>query len=69
MNNKGADQTARRPICAFAVRIWHNRFSHDVAHLWLLSKLRIYLNTDSFLFYNAYIKPYFDHLVYYGIIR
>ena len=22
----------RRLICAFVVRIWHNRFSHDVAH-------------------------------------
>ena len=34
-NNKGADQTAlmRRLICAFVVRIWQNRVSHDVAQL------------------------------------
>ena len=34
-NNKGADQTARmrRLICAFVVRIWQNRFSHDVAQM------------------------------------
>ena len=33
--NKGADQTARIRglFCAFVVRIWQNRFSHDVAHL------------------------------------
>ena len=33
VNNKGADQTARmrRLICAFVVRIWQNRFSHDGA--------------------------------------
>ena len=38
-NNKGADQTARmrRLICVFVVHIWHNRFSHGVAHLMLLS--------------------------------
>ena len=35
VNNKGADQTARmrRLICAFVVRIWHNRFSQDAAHM------------------------------------
>ena len=35
MNNKEADQTARmrRLICVFVVRIWQNRFSHDVAHM------------------------------------
>ena len=34
-NNKGAELTAwmHRLICVFVVRIWHNRFSHDVAHL------------------------------------
>ena len=34
-NSKGADQTARmrRLICAFVVRIWQNRFSHDGAHM------------------------------------
>ena len=24
----------RRLICTFVVRIWQNRFSHDMAHLW-----------------------------------
>ena len=35
MNNKGADQNARlcRLICAFVVRMWHNRFSPDMAHM------------------------------------
>ena len=35
MNNKGADQTVRkcRLICAFVVRIWQNRFSHDMARI------------------------------------
>ena len=38
-NNKGANQTARmrRLICAYVVRIWQNRFSHDVAQI-LLSR-------------------------------
>ena len=40
-NNKGADQSARmrRLICAFVVRIWQNRFSHDVAHFSLCTFL------------------------------
>ena len=35
MNNKGADQTARMrsQIWIFVVRIWQNRFIHDVTHL------------------------------------
>ena len=35
-NNKGADQTVRRMrrlICAFVVHIWHDTFSHDLAHI------------------------------------
>ena len=35
MNNKGTDQTARmrRLIYTFAVRIWQNRFSLDMAQI------------------------------------
>ena len=34
-NKKGTDHTVwmRRLICAFVVRIWQNRFSHDMAHM------------------------------------
>ena len=35
MNNKDTDQTVRmqmcRLICVSVVRIWHDRFSHDMA--------------------------------------
>ena len=35
VNNNDTDQTVqmRRLICAFVVRIWQNRFSHEGAHM------------------------------------
>ena len=51
MNNKDADQTAwmRRLICVFVVRIWQNRFSHDVAQIIMIIFLISVSSTFSFV--------------------
>ena len=46
--------------------VWNNHFRHICkkisSHLWLLSKIRTYLNVQHrLLYYNAYIKSYIEY--------
>ena len=46
--------------------MWNNHFQHVSkkisSYLWLLSKIRSYLSVEHrLMFYNAYVKPHFDH--------
>ena len=52
--------------CILGNLMWNNYFQHVSkkisSYLWLLSKIRSYLSVElRLMFYNAYVKPHFEH--------
>ena len=61
--NKGADPTVRmhRLIYAYVVRLWQNRFPHDMAHTRLVMEVTALLNIFSYKFYFIPFKIHHYH--------